>query len=80
MNIDVEQERSWAEVNLSALARNFMQIRKVVAPKTKVMAVVKANAYGHGAVPCANALVDAGADYLAVATIEEACDSDSGVM
>ena len=74
MSIDIEQERSWAEVNLSALARNFMQMKQLVSKKTKVMAVVKANAYGHGAVPCARALVDAGADYLAVATIEEALE------
>ncbi len=66
--------RTWAEIDLDALKHNFIQIKSLVDPKTKVMAVVKANAYGHGAVLCARTLIDAGADYLAVATVEEALE------
>ena len=72
MHIDINRERAWAEVNTSALAHNFLQLKQLVSPKTKVLAVVKANAYGHGAVRCAETFLEAGADYLAVATIDEA--------
>ncbi len=58
------------EVDLDALAHNFAQIRSHVAP-AKVMAVVKANAYGHGLIPCAKQLVAVGADALGVALVEE---------
>ncbi len=68
------EERAWAEIDLDALAFNFKQIKGLVAPETRVMAVVKANAYGHGAVMCAKTLLSAGADYLAVATLEEALE------
>ena len=59
------------EVDLSAIRRNFAQIRKTVRP-AQVMAVLKANAYGLGAVPVAEALVDAGVDRLGVAELKEA--------
>ncbi|MBQ4517044.1 MAG: alanine racemase [Clostridia bacterium] len=66
--------RLWAEVDLQALQFNFQQIKSLVQKGTRVMAVVKADAYGHGAVPCAKALLETGADYLAVATTEEAVE------
>lgn len=65
-------ERSWAEIDLDALAENFEHIKGLLRPQTKVLAVVKANAYGHGAVACAKTLLAAGADYLGVATLDEA--------
>lgn len=57
-------------INLSALKSNFQIIKKLVSP-SKVMPVVKANAYGHGLLACAQALEEAGADALAVAFLEE---------
>ncbi len=60
-----------AEINLSAFEFNFKQVRKLVGEKTKIMAVVKANAYGHGAVEISKLAVSLGADYLAVAIPEE---------
>ena len=60
----------WAEVDLDAIAHNVQQIRRRVAP-AQVMAVVKANAYGHGAVPVARAAVAAGVAQLAVACVDE---------
>jgi alanine racemase len=59
------------EVNLQSIRRNFTQIQKTVKP-AKVMAVLKANAYGLGAVPLAESLVEAGADRLGVAELKEA--------
>ena len=58
------------EVNLSRLTANFQAIRAAVAP-AKVMAVLKANAYGHGLIETARHLVSVGADYLGVAYLEE---------
>ena len=59
------------EVDLGQLGRNLQAIRAHVGP-AKVMAVVKANAYGHGLVPVAHQMVHSGADCLAVALLEEA--------
>jgi alanine racemase len=59
------------EVDLNALAHNLSEIRKKVGAHCKIMAIVKANAYGHGAVKAAAALARAGADWLGVASTEE---------
>ena len=58
-----------ARINLQALAYNLSLARKA-APNSRIMAVIKANAYGHGAIPVARALADA--DVFAVASLEEA--------
>ena len=58
------------DVDLDALCENYQTIRSHVAP-AKVLAVLKANAYGHGLVQCARALVECGADYFGVALLEE---------
>src|SRR3990172_10619353 len=60
-----------AEVSLDAIARNFERIRERVGRRVHVMGVVKADAYGHGALPVARALVEAGASWLGVALPEE---------
>lgn len=65
--------RCFAEVNLSAIGHNIDEVKKRVKPGTKIMAVVKANAYGHGAVMVAGYLEDK-VDYFGVATIEEAIE------
>ena len=62
---------TWAEIDLNALAHNFQIIRKLVGPDVKVLAAVKANAYGHGAVECARRLQQEGADWFGVALPEE---------
>src|SRR5436190_7427511 len=62
---------TWAEIDLNALASNFHTVRKRVGPEIKVMAVVKANAYGHGAVACARRFAAERADWFGVATPEE---------
>ena len=62
---------TWAAINLNALAANFRIVKNRVGPNVKVMAVVKANAYGHGAVECARRLEREGADWFGVALPEE---------
>jgi alanine racemase len=62
---------TWAEIDLDALASNFQIVRRIVGPSVGVMAVVKANAYGHGAVRCAKRLEVEGADWFGVALPEE---------
>ncbi len=59
-----------ARIELSALGNNLREARRL-APSARVLAVVKADAYGHGAVACARAFVEAGADWLGVALVEE---------
>ena len=62
---------TWAEIDLDALAHNFQIVRERVGPGVKVMGVVKADAYGHGAVECAHRLGGEGSDWFGVATPEE---------
>lgn len=66
--------RAVARVNLAAVARNCARLREVAGEGTALCAVVKANAYGHGLVPCARAALDGGASWLAVVTAEEAAE------
>lgn len=62
------------EVDLWAIAHNLRELRKRLEPKTAVMAVIKADAYGHGAIAVAPTLMENGADYLGVATLSEALE------
>ena len=61
-----------AEIDLDAIAFNFGQIRKLVGPDIKICPAVKADGYGHGAVEVSRTVLEAGAEMLGVATIEEA--------
>lgn len=65
------QRPTWVEVDLDALASNYNLIKNRVGPRIKVMPVVKANAYGHGALTCAKRLTDEGAEWFGVALPEE---------
>ncbi|HKS29918.1 MAG TPA: alanine racemase [Pyrinomonadaceae bacterium] len=65
---------TWAEINLQALAENFHAVRSRVNSNVKIMAVVKADAYGHGAVECARVLSREGAEWFGVALPEEAIE------
>jgi alanine racemase len=70
-SIDWEQQRAWVEIDLPALGHNMREIRRLVAPETAIMAVVKADAYGHGAIDVARTVLAAGVSWLAVATVPE---------
>lgn len=63
---------TWAEVSLAALRQNFRTVQKHVGPNVTVCAVVKADAYGHGAVECSRALEAEGARWLGVTSLDEA--------
>ncbi|MEO1144307.1 MAG: alanine racemase [Cyanobacteria bacterium J06638_22] len=65
------RERAWVEVDLGALAHNVRQVRQRLHPTTDLMAVVKADAYGHGAIAIAQTALRCGASWLGVATIPE---------
>ncbi len=70
-DLDWEQQRAWVEIDLVALAHNVRQIKGLLAPDTQIMAVVKADAYGHGSIDIARTLVAEGVGWLAVATVSE---------
>ena len=70
--------RTWAEIDLDALARNYETLRRRVGPDVRFLGVVKADAYGHGAVQVSRTLQALGADYLAVSSIDEAAELRSG--
>ena len=65
---------AWLEVDLEALVANLAAIRAAIPAGTRVVPVVKADAYGHGAIPVARALEVAGADAFAVAVLDEATE------
>lgn len=72
--------RTWAEVSLDALRHNLQAIRRLLSPGCRLMAVVKADAYGHGDRFCAREMADAGADWFGVSNIEEALSlRDAGI-
>ena len=65
------KDRCWAEVDLGAVRRNYRRLRETLKPGQKYLAVVKADAYGHGAAPVALSLEEEGADWFGVASLEE---------
>ena len=81
-DLELATSRTWAEINLDKLAENVKILAKPLAKPsraltkspTKFLAVVKANAYGHGSVRCSKKLQELGVDWLAVATIPEAIE------
>ncbi len=72
---ELEQRKTWAEIDLDALCRNFRLLREMATADrsdVRVIAVVKAEAYGHGAPECVRALLSEGCDFFAVSCIDEA--------
>lgn len=63
-----------AKIYTENLRHNIREIRKRVSPRTKLCVAVKANAYGHGAVKCAEIALEQGADFLAVAAVSEGAE------
>lgn len=68
------QRPTWVEIALDRLARNCRTVKQQLPAKTQLMAIVKADAYGHGAPRCAQVLAEAGADWFGVALLEEALE------
>src|SRR5260370_36719628 len=65
------QRPTWADINLDNLTHNFRVTKTAVGPDVSIMAAIKADAYGHGAVECARALENAGAAWFGVALPQE---------
>ncbi|HZC08124.1 MAG TPA: alanine racemase [Ktedonobacterales bacterium] len=63
---------TWLEIDLGAIARNTQRVRQIAGPATKVLVSLKADAYGHGALPVARVALRNGAEWLGVATVSEA--------
>ena len=68
----VKNVRTWIEIDKKALAHNYSSIRSLLSPKTKLMAVVKSNAYGHGLMDFSKEVSKLGVDWLGVDSIVEA--------
>ena len=72
--MDTMTDRTWAEIDLSALEHNYRTIRAALPDGCRFLALMKANAYGHGAVPVAHRLEARGAAAFGVATADEALE------
>lgn len=72
------QKRTWAEVNLGNIRHNYRAIRAALPEGCRFLGVVKADAYGHGALKVAKLLEEQGADYLAVSCLDEAMELRKG--
>ena len=72
------QKRTWAEISLPNIRHNYEVIRRSLPEGCRFLGVVKADAYGHGALPVSRLLQEAGADYLAVSCLDEALELRRG--
>lgn len=66
------KSRAWLEIDLSKIRHNVEEIRKLIPSTTKIMAIVKANAYGHGDAAISRELVKCGIDFFGVSSVDEA--------
>ena len=67
----MENSRTYVEIHTAYIRENVIHLKQNLSPKTKFMAVVKGNAYGHGIEPCVHAIDDL-CDWYATATMQEA--------
>jgi alanine racemase len=72
--VDSFYRPTWVEISLDALQHNILSFRRLIPANIEIMAVVKADAYGHGAVTVAKEVLENGASYLAVAFLDEALE------
>ena len=78
---EIVRHRAWVEIDREAIAHNIRQIRRLLSQKTDLMAVVKADAYGHGAIAVAETALAAGASWLATATLGEGIElREAGIV
>ena len=76
--MDSTLRRTWAEIDLDALAHNYRTLRSRMGGHARFLGVVKADAYGHGAVEVSRTLEELGAEYLAVSNLDEALELRQG--
>ena len=72
-NINIHKD-AWVEINLEHLAQNIQAIKKIIPQGKKMMAIVKADAYGHGAQMLAQTMLASGVDMFGVSSIDEGLD------
>ncbi|NMR95806.1 alanine racemase, partial [Vibrio parahaemolyticus] len=72
--MDLNHREAYLEINLDNLEHNYKEIKKIVSEKSIIMPVIKANAYGHGAVNYAKKLLEIGATRFAVSILDEAIE------
>ena len=72
--MDNQNKRTWAEISLKNIEHNYKCLRSVIPCGVGIMGIVKADSYGHGAVPVSQRLQELGCEYLAVTTIDEASE------
>lgn len=72
--MDRPDRPTWVHIDLEAIAHNVRRLKEMIGPDVALMAVVKANAYGHGAIPVSATALNNGASYLGVASINEAME------
>ena len=70
-HVKEEQYRSWVEVDLDRFTQNWNELRRLVGSTVQILQVVKADAYGHGAIEISNMALKNGADFLGVANADE---------
>lgn len=76
----MNQHQVWAEIDLEAYAHNILALKQLTQPEVRMMAVVKANGYGHGAIEVSRVALESGADWLGVARSQEAVElRDAGI-
>ena len=78
--MDSTLKRTWASIDLDALAYNCRHLQERMGPGARMLGVVKADAYGHGAVQSARVLEEMGCAYLAVSNIDEARELRLGLL
>ena len=61
--------RSWLEIDLSRISHNIKEVQKLLPSTSKIMAIVKANGYGHGDVECARVMEQQGIDFFGVSSV-----------
>src|SRR5512135_163157 len=69
--ITIPLRPAWVEINLDAIENNARRLKEIAGPATELMAMVKANAYGHGAAESSRAALRGGANWLGVYTVGE---------
>lgn len=74
VRLERPERPTWVEINMESIAYNVRRIREIIGDEVRLMSVIKANAYGHGAIPVSMTALNNGAEYLAVASLIEALE------
>ena len=70
-NVLKSNTRSWLEIDLNRISHNIKEVQKLIPSTSKIMAIVKANGYGHGDVECSRMMEQQGIDFFGVSSVDE---------